>query len=740
MKKYYNLLAALLFLNPVNAQDKKNLQVDSLHKQLPLQEVFITVNKWEQFLNELPNKITKVSPEDIIKNNSQTAADLLAQTGAVFIQKSQLGGGSPIIRGFAANRLLIVVDGVRMNNAIYRSGNLQNIISIDPHTVQTAEIIFGPGAVIYGSDAIGAVMDFHSLEPRFSNTRKILLKGNAFIRYSSANNENTFHTDFNFAKTKWSFISSISHSNFGDLTMGKHGGQDSYLRHEYIQRINGIDSIVKNKNPRIQKYSGYNQINLLQKLRYRFSENLFVQYAFTYSATGTVPRYDRLLQYQNAGLRYAEWNYGPMVWSMHQLQMMHTRKNYFYHEARLTIAYQHYNESRIERIRNNNKRLIQAEKVDAVSLNWDASKAFASSELFYGVEYVYNKVGSRGKSIKINSGESSVTASRYPDGSTWVTAGLYSSYKLNLHKKFTLTAGLRYSFNYLKAQFDTSIIKFPYQFTRLEKTALTGNAGLVYRPDAQWQLNANLSSGYRMPNIDDIGKLFENSPGNINVPNPNLQPEYAWNMELGIIKETTDKIKIEFNAFYTFLKNAIVQRPSTFNGLDSMLFNGTLNRVQTLQNAAYANLFGWQVSVSVSLLKNISFQSDANWTTGTETEDKLEKQVPLRHAPPFYGSSALKYKNKKWYVELNIQYNSSIKNKDLAPSEQVKPHIYAADKNGRPWSPGWFTINAKGSFDINKNFVLNVGFDNISNQLYRSYSSGIVAPGSNFIVSLRASL
>ena len=95
-----------------------------------------------------------------------------------------------------------------MNNAIYRSGNLQNIISIDPLTVQTAEIIFGPGAVIYGSDAIGAVMDFHSLEPRFFNTRKTMLKGNALIRYSSANNENTFHIDFNFVKTKWSFISS----------------------------------------------------------------------------------------------------------------------------------------------------------------------------------------------------------------------------------------------------------------------------------------------------------------------------------------------------------------------------------------------------------------------------------------------------------------------------------------------------------------------------------------------------
>ena len=162
MKKTLMLTALLYASCCIHAQE------DTLTEKT-LEGVVVSANKWEQKLNEVPNKIVKINKNDILRNNPQTSADLLGQSGNVFIQKSQLGGGSPMIRGFATNRVLLVADGVRMNNAIYRSGNLQNVISIDPLSTETAEVIFGPGTVIYGSDAIGGVMDFHTLQPRFSN-------------------------------------------------------------------------------------------------------------------------------------------------------------------------------------------------------------------------------------------------------------------------------------------------------------------------------------------------------------------------------------------------------------------------------------------------------------------------------------------------------------------------------------------------------------------------------------------
>jgi hemoglobin/transferrin/lactoferrin receptor protein len=273
-----------------------------------------------------------------------------------------------------------------MNNAIYRSGNLQNIISIDPLATQNAEVIFGPGSTIYGSDAIGGVMDFHSLPAKLNPadaTKKLKANGNALARYSSANAEQTYHADLNLAGKKLAWMGSISYSSFNDLVMGKNGGQDSYLRHEYVQWMNNKDSIVKNNNSRRQVFSGFNQTNVVQKLRYKPTDGLELQYSFFYGGTSTAARYDRLIEYRNGALRFAEWNYGPMLWRMHHVQANLLKANAIYNEARITVAYQNYEESRIDRQRNNENRRTQKEKVEAWSANFDANKKYVDSKVNY---------------------------------------------------------------------------------------------------------------------------------------------------------------------------------------------------------------------------------------------------------------------------------------------------------------------------------------------------------------------
>lgn len=732
MKKVL-LLFAMLYAYYISTA-----QTDSIDEKT-LGEVVISVSKWEQKLNEVPNKIVKVNKYDIIRNNPQTSADLLGQSGMVFIQKSQLGGGSPMIRGFATNRVLLVMDGVRMNNAIYRSGNLQNVISIDALSTETAEVIFGPGSLIYGSDAIGGVMDFHTLEAKLSKVKKPVAKGSMLARYSTANKEKTGHADINIGWKKWSLLSSFSYSSFDDLKMGIKGGQDNYLRPEYIDRINNIDSTVMNSNPRVQRFSGYNQLNFLQKLRFKPNQFWDLQYSFIHAKTGDAPRYDRLIQYQNGILRFAEWYYGPMLWNMHALNVLHSKKAGLYDDVKLVIAYQDYKESRIDRLKANNNRNKQTELVDAISTNLDATKEIGKGQLFYGLEYVHNKVGSLGESTNISTGAVSPMVTRYPDGSTWNTMGIYGSYKINLHPEVTVTTGFRYSYNTLDATFDTSFIKFPYLQAELRDGAITGNTGLVYRPTESWQLNGNISTGYRMPNVDDIGKLFESVPGNITVPNPELSSEYAWNFEVGIIKNIIKKFRFEINAFHTILNDAIVRRPTTFNGQDSILFNGVKSRVEALQNVAKATVTGLQISVQVFSTKGFSFQTHANWITGKETDNAKNEQVPLRHAPPFYGSTLLRYRSKKISAEIFAQYNSQVKNKDLAPSEQAKKEIYAKDAAGKPYSPGWYILNLKTSYQLIKNLLLTAGWENMTNQRYRPYSSAIVSAGGNFIISTRLS-
>lgn len=715
------------------AQEKK----DSTAKSL--EEIFISFNKWEQNSKEIPNMIEKVNLRDARLRNPQTTADLLGQIGSVFIQKSQLGGGSPMIRGFATNRVLMVVDGIRMNNAIYRSGNIQNIISIDPLALEGAEVVFGPGSLIYGSDAIGGVMDFHTLEPKFSNSNKLLITGSSTIRYATANRENTFHTDLTIAKKRWSFLTSFTYSKFNDLKMGIHG-PTSYLRNEYVERINNTDSVVKNSNPRIQRFSGYDQINLLNKIRYRLNDKMDLTYSFTYAGTGETPRYDRLIQYRSGKLRYAEWSYGPMLWRMHNLTLTDNGKRKLYDGARWIVGYQNYAESRIDRTRATSTRNIQSERVDAYNINWDAQKKLGKGSFFYGLEYVFNQVGSVGSRTNISTGVVSPFVSRYPNNSRWQTGGLYGSYKVNFGEQLTFLTGLRYSYNQLNANFDTTFIKFPYQKTTIKDGGLTGNLGLVYRPSSVIQINGNLSTGYRMPNIDDVGKLFESVPGNLTVPNPTLQSEYAWNAELGTIIRFTEKLKLELNVFHTWLNNAITLRPYQFNGQDSVVFNGVKSRVQALQNVSTARVWGLQTSVHYKISRDLFIQSFANWIDGNETDDSKNEQVPLRHAPPFYGNTNVRYSRDKVFIEFSAAYNGEVSAANLAPVEQAKVDIYAKDADGKPYCPSWYTLNLKASYQLNPATSLTAGWENMTNQRYRPYSSGIVAAGSNLIFSVRRSL
>ena len=717
--------------------EKNDFKVKLEESQVSLNEIVISANRWEQERRDIPNKITAIRPTQIALQNPQTAADLLSLSGEVYIQKSQLGGGSPVIRGFAANRVLLVVDGVRMNNAIFRSGNLQNVISIDPFAIEEAEVIFGPGSVIYGSDAIGGVMDFHTLTPRFTTTEKPLLSGTGAVRYGTANNEKTGHFDINLGFKKWSFLTSASFSDFDDLKMGSNG-PDDYLRPEYATRINGKDTIIANPDPEVQVPSGYSQWNVMQKIRFKPSANWDFNYAFHYSATSDYPRYDRLIEYRKGTLRDAEWYYGPQEWMMNTLNITNSNAGTFYDNGQLTVAYQNFGESRHNRSFGSNNLFHRTEGVDVISSNLDFDKGFGEKHhIFYGAEALFNTITSTGTVEHIEKGTSKPTNTRYPDGSTWNSYAAYTTYRFKPGNRITLQTGLRYNYVTAKAEFDTTFFPFPFTEANLSTGALTGSAGVAYKPHETMQVNFNFSTGFRAPNIDDLGKVFDSEPGMVVVPNPDLKSEYAYNVELGIIKSFGGWIKLDATGFYIQLQDALVRRPYTLNGQDSILYEGAWSDVEAIQNAANAYVYGVQAGVEIDLPAGFSLSSRYSIQKGKEELDNGET-APLRHAAPAFGVTHLFYKRSKFIADLYAVYNGEISYEDLAPSEKDKPHLYAANENGNPYSPSWYTINVKASYHITDYLQLTAGIENITDQRYRPYSSGIAGPGRNFIASLRA--
>lgn len=708
------------------------------NSNLNLNEIVVSATRWRQYSDNVPASIISISPSAVAFQNPQTAADLLGTSGKVFIQKSQQGGGSPMIRGFATNRLIYTVDGVRMNTAIFRGGNIQNVINLDPFAIENTEVLFGPGSVIYGSDAIGGVMSFQTLTPQLSLNGGTLIKGKAVARYSTANDEKTGHFDINIGGKKWAMATSFSSWDYGHLRQGSKG-PDDYLKAFYVERRNGEDVIIEQENPLLQIPSAYSQVNLLQKVRFRPNENWNFEYGFHYSETSPYGRYDRHNRRRNGLPRYAAWDYGPQKWMMNNLSVSHNAQHPYYDQMTLRLAQQSFEESRISRDLNSDDREVREENVDAYSLNLDFTKSFNTRHtLFYGAELVQNDVRSTGTNENISTGVVMDGPDRYPQ-STWRSLAIYLNDEFRLNDKWTFQAGLRYNQFILDADFSANIDFYPFPFNdaNIDNGALTGSLGGVFRPDPTWVIKANLGTAFRSPNVDDIGKVFDSEPGAVVVPNPELEAEYAYNFDLGFTKVFDDRLKLDLTGYYTILDNALVRRNFQISGQDTILYDGTLSQVQAIQNAARANVYGLQAGIEIKLLEGFSLSSDLNYQVG---EEELEdgSRSPSRHAAPMFGSTRLSYRSGRWNLQLYAIYQAEQSHEDLAFSERRKAEIYALDKNGKTYAPAWYTLNIKAQYQFNERIGLNIGLENLTDQRYRPYSSGISGPGRNLMVSVSA--
>ena len=702
---------------------------------LNLDEFIFSANKRIQVKEEVPNKITSITSKDIILSDPQTSADLIGSTGEVFVQKSQLGGGSPMIRGFSANKVLIVVDGVRMNNAIFRGGNLQNIISIDPNYLEKSEVVFGPGSVIYGSDALGGVMDFKTIASIYSDS-SVQTNGNAMVRASSANNELTSHIDFRIGGEKLSSVTSLTYSSFGDLKMGANGPEE-YLRLDYVESENGKDILVTNQNSKIQVNSGYKSYSVLQKFGYKFSDHVDLDYSFLYSNTSNIPRYDRLIQRNsNDTLKYASWNYGPQKWMMNKLDLNINSPNTLFDNMHVTLALQNFEESRIDRKFGSSLVRNKTENVNMLSANIDFDNSISGrTTMYYGFESVFNKIGSIANSSDNGISESIVT--RYPNGSKyWSNAG-YLNFQINSTSKTTIVFGVRYNQINIEAQLDTSFYKIP-ELAKINQNfgALTGSAGIAHRPGMGWQLNLNLSSGFKAPNIDDIAKVFDSQPGNVVVPNPDLKPEYLYSVD-GLIEKKIggkEEVSVQVSGFYSYLIDAMVQRPVEINGVDSIYYEGELSQMESIVNTGSAFITGASLGFKAKISSSWIFNGNITYTYGKDGEG-----YNLRHVTPVFLSSHLIYQFKKLRIDAYVNYNGQLANKRMAPVELDKPHLYVLDDNGNLYAPSWYTVNLKSSLAISEKWLVNFGIENLTNQRYRAYSSGIAGPGLNLIGSLKFS-
>ncbi len=721
---------------------KSGNQVFLVPNEMLLSEIRVVSSNARENVRELPYKLDKLYSVDILNSTSQNAADVLISSGNVAVQKSQGGGGSPILRGFEANKILLVVDGVRMNNAIYRSGHLQNSITIDNSVLEKINIIYGPSSIIYGSDALGGVIHYFTKKPKLAaNNAYPVIKLCSYDKYSTASKSYVRHSDFMLGYKRISSLSSITYSKFGDIKIGKNrmfskGNSDWGLNKYYYDNINGIYSTVLSENPDIQRNTAYKQYDFLQKIRFSPSKALDITSNTQYSTSSNINRYDKLTEFKDDNLSYAEWYYGPQKRFLTALDVFYKPAyNRLFTNVKAIFAYQNIEESRNSRKFGNDNLLKQKEKLNIYSLNLDFLKVIDLSRLCYGIEVSYNDVDSKSHYENIYENTNETAQTRYPDGgSTMTTAAAYANLKWLFNEKNILTIGARYSYINLNSNFKNTqgLVQLPFSNVNISKGAPTGSLSYIWFPAQKWQITITASTGFRSPNVDDYGKIRAKKEL-VTVPYDGLKPEYAYNTELGITRFFGENIRLNVTGFSTWLQNAIVRSYHTLNGNDSLFYDGDNYKIITKMNTGKA------------VVRGVSLILDGDWTLdstvlGSRTSVKLRgtfnyiygkdlaEDVPLGHIPPIYGLVSLKFNGSKLSFRTSFIYNFLKKANEMSPFGEDNE-----DKALAEGFPGWFTFNASVAYNFTRRIKFQIAVDNIADVHYRPFASGLSAPGRNFV-------
>lgn len=702
---------------------------------LSMEEIVITAGRTDENAREVPFMISVVPSGRITQINPLSSADLLQGTGQVNVQKSQAGGGSPVIRGFEANKVLLVVDGVRLNNAIYRGGHLQNIITIDPLMVEKAEVLFGPASVMFGTDALGGVMNFITRKPLISEQDSVLEStGNFMVRFASANRASTGHLDFSLGKKRFGSLTSVSYSIIDDLRAGtvRAPGQGNWGKRIEVQDlVNGVDTVRKNADPAVQSPSGYNQLDILQKFRWKPDVNSEHGLNLQFSRSGDVPRYDRLTDTDDDGLfRFAEWYYGPQIRVLAAYNFEQEMVSMVADKLRLTGAWQYIEESRYTRRFRDALLTGRVEQLNIGSLNLDLEKAYGSGEIRYGFEALYNRVNSSASSTNIYTTSVIPASTRYPGGgSDYYAVSLYAAHKRKINR-WVLEQGVRLNHTGIRSDLgDTAFYDFGVSEFKQDNMALSGVLGFVYLSGEHSRIYLNASSGYRIPNIDDLSKVFDSRPGSVIIPNEELEPEYTINLETGFTLDLNDRARWLVTGWYTWYRDAIVTVPASYNGADSLLYDGVMSRVFRNDNAQKAYIYGISSTLNADLAGGLQLEATVTQTTGrvqTSPED-----VPLDHIPPLFGKVSLEYRLKKFTFTAYSHFNGEKPADEYGLSGEDNLRYALPDG-----TPSWITLNAGMEYRHTSNTSLRMQLENITDVHYRVFASGISAAGRNLIVTL----
>ena len=674
---------------------------------IELKHLVVTATRETESDFDLPYLVSGLSPKNISQKNMQQTPELLREEVGVVVQKTNQGGGSPIIEGLRANKLLLLVDGIRLNNATYRGGNTQYLNTVSSDNLHKIEIVHGPQSVLYGSDALGGVINLMTHTPTFSTSQKLITHGSVKGALTTVDGNKSSHFSLTTAHSNWSLWVEGSAKSFGDVTRGNNGGETLMHRLEN-------DTRTRRKLPKKQAPNGYDTFDFSTKTFFKVNPGNFFTVAYQLNRQHDVPRYDvievlkdsvRLFDPQERDLFYVRWE--------------NRTTNTFFDHLTATVSLHRQFERRFRQKFGSHRETMDQFRTLTTGLQMQFNKLTPQSHhVVYGSEFYFDDVNTHSHIRNTDTNALTTATPLFPDGSTFASLGAFFQDRFTLPFKLRVTTGLRYNLAHLKAPFNTNGL--PFKTIRQTSSSLTGSAAFLYPASEYIHIIASAAQGFRTPNLDDISKLGPGKGSSFyDIPNPEARPEKSLNLSAGL-KFRTQQLHAVISGFYNTLHDLLVREPATFNGLPYFIDEGDTLQVFHKANAGKAYTTGLALQTELQLQRHWIFSGNISYTYGKNISD----DEPLSAIPPLSGFAGLRFNKKFIWTELTMRFATE---QSRLSSEDKKD--LRIPEGG---TPGWWTLNIRTGVNLQKGVSLTVSATNLLDRNYREHLSGFNAPGRNF--------
>lgn len=647
--------------------------------------VHVVAEREPRASHESARTVTVASQADLEARFPRTTAEALMELSQVFVQKTNHGGGSPFLRGLAGNHVLLLVDGVRLNNSTYRYGPNQYLATVDALGLERIEVQRGVGSVLHGSDALGGVVSLSTQHPRFTSGG-YALHGSLDGKLASADQEASARAAVELAGPRAAMRASFALRDYGDLRAGGALG--------------------------VEAPSGYREHLADAQARVRLGTQGVLTVTFQNVHQDDVPRFDQVRQ-----RGFSRWAFDPQARRLAYVQFGRSLVSSPFESLSISASWQRSDESRVRQQVGSGVRVDERDVVDTRGVSLELrTRRRSGLRLVTGGEFYDDGVRSRRVDTDTLSGETRARRGLYPDGAGALSAALFAELS-HTAGRVTSTLGARYQYNRVRTPAQGVL-----PASQVAPQAVVGQASVDVALATGLRLHAFVGQGFRAPNLDDLSTLGPFDFG-IEVPSPGLKPEEALGYELGA-RLRRARVHASVALFRSDLADLVDRVPSQYLG--SPIYEG--QRVFQRANVGRAYIQGAEAWLEFGLGERVSLLVTSAYTFGAIKGSG----VPVRRIPPVHGDVVLRVQP-GMRLDLLAELRYAGAQRRLAPGDLADHRIDPAG------TPGFRVVNLRVSQRLSGNVRALAGFENVFDSAYRVHGSGIDGPGRQAWLAARLS-